>query len=387
MFVNFFLSVQYAKFLYRFFKEWRKNPQWSFSCCLALLLPLTDLQQEVLGIMGKDVLTQKLQTGNVAMPMLSDAPKESGAVSIELTIFPEHPEETSGSPSEETETGRKKEENADKGTFSTGAAPEKQSMTRKDEVKQQFRTGSLNVSSKSGASKKSRTVRIAHASIHERPKKTRGSSAKEKKTVEKNEKNSDKVAFGEGEETGKYRLPQDNLQQEIREMKSKNPLTQQLQTGIVNTPSASGVLKKSGTVRIVHASIHEPPKKSRKSLKKQDKNVEKGERIADKVAFDKGEEPEKNRLPQDNVQQEMREMKSKNPLKQQLQTGNVNNPSVSGALKKSGAVDFVLVTIHEHPEEACGSPSDQRGSSEMKQGDDNQAATKTPGEELEETRL
>ena len=297
LFVNFFLSVQYAKFLYRFFKEWRKNPQWSFSCCLALLLPLKDLQQEVLGMMGKDVLTQKLQTGNVAMPMLSDAPKESGPVSIELTIFPEHPEETSGSPPEETETGRKKEENADKGTFSTGAAPEKQSMTRKDEVKQQFRTGSLNVSSKSGASKKSRTVRIVHASIHERPKKTRGSSAKEKKTVEKNEKN------------------------------------------------------------------------------------------ADKVAFDKGEEPEKNRLPQDNVQQEMREMKSKNPLKQQLQTGKVNNPSVSGALKKSGAVDFVLVTIHEHPEEACGSPSDERGSSEMKQGDDNQAATNTPGEELEETRL
>ena len=337
--------------------------------------------------MGKDVLTQQLQTGNVDMPLLSDAPKESGAVSIELTIFPDHPEETSGSPSEDTETGRKKEENADKGTLSTGAEPEKQSMTRKDEVKQQFRTGSFKVSSKSGASKKSRTVRIVHGSVHERPKQTRGSSAKEKKTVEENEKNADKVAFGKGEETGKNRLPQDNLQQEIREMKSKNPLTQQLQTGIVNTPSASGILQKSTTVRIVHASIHEPPKKSRASLTKEKKNVEKRERSADKVAFDKGEEPQKNRLPQDNVQQEMREMKSKTPLKQQLQTGNFNNPSMSGALKKSEAVDFVLVTIHEHPEEACGSPSDERGSSEMKQGDDNQAATNTPGEELEETRL
>ena len=115
--------------------------------------------------------------------------------------------------------------------------------------------------------------------------------------------------------------------------------------------------------------------------------MEKRERIADKVAFDKGEEPEKNRLPQDNVQQEMREMKSKNSLKQQLQTGNVNNPSVSGALKKSGAVDFVLVTIHEQQEKACGSPSEERGSGEMKQGDVSQAATNTLEEELEETRL
>jgi len=126
-----FLSVQYAMFIYRFFKEWRKNPRWSFCCCLALLLPLNDLQQEVLGMMGKNVLSQQLYTGNVDMPSLSGALKESGAVSIELTTFPEHPEETSGSPSEETETGRKKEGNADKGTVSIVVEPEKQSMTRK----------------------------------------------------------------------------------------------------------------------------------------------------------------------------------------------------------------------------------------------------------------
>ena len=110
-----FLSVQYAMFIYGFFKEWRRNPRWSFSCCLALLLPLTDLQQEVLGMAGKNVLKQQLKTGNVDMPSLSGALKESGAVSIELTILPEHPEETSGSTSE-TETGRKKEGNADKRT-------------------------------------------------------------------------------------------------------------------------------------------------------------------------------------------------------------------------------------------------------------------------------
>ena len=109
-FLPFFL-VQYAMFIHRFFKEWRKNPRWSFSCCLALLLPLTDLQQEVLGMAGKNILKQQLKTGNVDMPSLSGALKESGAVSIELTILPEQPQETSGSPSEETETDRKKQGN------------------------------------------------------------------------------------------------------------------------------------------------------------------------------------------------------------------------------------------------------------------------------------
>ena len=246
---------------------------------------------------GKNFLKQQLQTGKVDMPSLSGALKESGAVSIELTTFPKHPEETNGSPSEETETGRKKEGNADKGIVSIVVEPEKQLMTRKNEMKQQLQTGNVNMSLESGALKKIGAVRIVHASIHERPRKTRGSLTKEKKTVQRRE------------------------------------------------------------------------------------------RIADKVAFDKGEEPKKNRLPQDNLQQEIREMTSKNPLKQQLHTGNVNNPSVSGALKKSGAVDFVLVTIHEQPEEACGSPTEQRGSGEMKQGNVSQAEANTPGEEVEETRL
>ena len=106
-------------------------------------------------------------------------------MSIELTIFLDHPEETSGSPSEETETGPKKERNADKGTVTTGDEPEKQAMTGKNEVKQQLQTGKVNMPSESGALKKSGTVRIVHASIHEPPKKTRGSLTKEKKAVEK----------------------------------------------------------------------------------------------------------------------------------------------------------------------------------------------------------
>ena len=74
-------------------------------------------------------------------------------------------------------------------------------------------------------------------------------------------------------------------------------------------------------------------------------------------------------------------------MKQQLKTGNANAPLESEALKQSEAVDFVLVTIHEHPKEACGSPFEERSTGEMKQGDDNKVATSTPKEELEETRL
>ena len=114
--------------------------------------------------------------------------------------------------------------------------------------------------------------------------------------------------------------------------------------------SESGALKKSGAARIVRASIHERPKK--------------GGSLTE----------EKNRLSQDTLRQEIRE----NPLKQELRTGNANAQSGSEASKKSGAVDFVLVTIQEHPKEACGSPSEERGTGEMKQGDDNKVATSTP---------
>ena len=337
-------------------------------------------------MMGKNVLKQQLKTGNVDMPSLSGALKESGAVSIELTILPEHPDETSGSPSEETETGRKKQGNTDKGTVGTGDEPKKQAMTRKKKVKQQLRIGNVNMSSESGPLKRSGAERIVHASIHEHPKKTRGCLNKERKPAGKKETNAEKVALDKEKEAEKNRLPQDNLQQETRRMRSKNPLKQQLQTGNVNTPSKSGTLKKTGVVRIVHASIHECPKKTRGSLTEEKKAVEEKEKVAEKVAFDKGEEPEKKRLPQDNLQQEIRQMGSKNPLAQQLQTDNINNPSESGGFKKKGAVDFVLVTIHEQPKEACGSPV-ERGTGVKKQGADNKVAANTPEEELEETCL
>ena len=78
-------SVQYLIYLYQYFKEWRKNPHWSFSCCLALLLPLNDLQGEIRGMAGKNVLKTQLQTGGVEKPSIVSSVKDSGAMSITLT--------------------------------------------------------------------------------------------------------------------------------------------------------------------------------------------------------------------------------------------------------------------------------------------------------------
>ncbi len=69
-------------FLYRFLKEWRKNPHWSFSCCLALLLPLNDLQGETRGLVDTNVLKNQLQTGKVEKPTLLSAVKDSGVIDV-----------------------------------------------------------------------------------------------------------------------------------------------------------------------------------------------------------------------------------------------------------------------------------------------------------------
>ena len=83
-FLFFFFSVQYALHLYYYFKEWRKNPHWSFSCCLALVLPLVDLHGEIQGMVGKNVLNTQLQTGNFEMTTLRGAVKDSGAFDVTL---------------------------------------------------------------------------------------------------------------------------------------------------------------------------------------------------------------------------------------------------------------------------------------------------------------
>lgn len=80
----FFFSVQYAFNLYHYFIEWRKNPQWSFSCCLALLLPLNDLQGEISGLAGTNVLKSQLDKGEFSVPNFLGTVKDSGAIDVTL---------------------------------------------------------------------------------------------------------------------------------------------------------------------------------------------------------------------------------------------------------------------------------------------------------------
>ena len=78
------LSVQYALSLYGNFLEWRKHPRWSFSCCLALLLPLKDLQGDFGGLDVTNVLTSQLQSGDFDVPTILAGVKQSGAIDIIL---------------------------------------------------------------------------------------------------------------------------------------------------------------------------------------------------------------------------------------------------------------------------------------------------------------
>ena len=71
-------------FLYRYIKEWRKNPQWSFSCCLALLVPLNDLQEELGGLEEANVLQNQLQTGQIEKPIILSFVTHSGAIDVTL---------------------------------------------------------------------------------------------------------------------------------------------------------------------------------------------------------------------------------------------------------------------------------------------------------------
>ena len=78
--------VQYGMFLYGYLKEWRKNPHWSLSCCLALLLPLNDLQGEISGLVGSstNILDNQLQTGQTEDTTIFAAVKDSGAIDVSL---------------------------------------------------------------------------------------------------------------------------------------------------------------------------------------------------------------------------------------------------------------------------------------------------------------
>lgn len=79
-----FLSDQYVIQVYVYFKEWRKNPYWSLSCCLAFFLPLISLPGEISGLVGTNIINNQLQTGDIELPTIATAVQDSGAIDVTL---------------------------------------------------------------------------------------------------------------------------------------------------------------------------------------------------------------------------------------------------------------------------------------------------------------
>ena len=70
--------------LHGYFKEWRKNPHWSFSCCLALLLPLISLPGDVSGLIETNIANTQLDTGQFELETVVGAVKDSGVIDVNL---------------------------------------------------------------------------------------------------------------------------------------------------------------------------------------------------------------------------------------------------------------------------------------------------------------
>ena len=80
-------SVQYLSYIYHYVKEWRKNPEWSLTCCLALLLPLRNFEGEIGGLAGGDIPMQQLQTGRIDCPSNANTGRDNAAVDISLEDY------------------------------------------------------------------------------------------------------------------------------------------------------------------------------------------------------------------------------------------------------------------------------------------------------------
>ena len=97
--------MQYLAYIYHFVKEWRKNPKCSLSCCLALLLPLHQLQGEIRGLAETNILRQQLQTGEIEMPTIGSTLRESGAVDVTLEDHAEREQEEATTDEKTVERG------------------------------------------------------------------------------------------------------------------------------------------------------------------------------------------------------------------------------------------------------------------------------------------
>ena len=108
-----FVSVQYLSYIYHYVKEWRKNPEWSLSCCLALLLPLRNLQGEIGGLAGRDIPLQQLQTDRIDIPSNANTGRDNAAVDISLEDYDAERKEEEEKEKEEEEEEEEKEDEDD----------------------------------------------------------------------------------------------------------------------------------------------------------------------------------------------------------------------------------------------------------------------------------
>lgn len=68
--------------MYQHLKEWFKNPRWSFSCCLALVLPLVDLQTEIHNVAAEDAPGDQIEVGGVELPDGMESSKDNSDVGV-----------------------------------------------------------------------------------------------------------------------------------------------------------------------------------------------------------------------------------------------------------------------------------------------------------------
>lgn len=68
---------------FRYLNKWRKNPKLSFACCLALLLPLSDFQEEIGGLEETVRQTEEIEMPSIFAAVKDyesvDAPVDAGA--------------------------------------------------------------------------------------------------------------------------------------------------------------------------------------------------------------------------------------------------------------------------------------------------------------------
>ena len=415
VFTFFFLPllflVQYGRYFLRFIKEWRKNPQWSLSCCLSLLLPLNDLHNEIRGMTGKNLLNEQVQTGNFNMPSVSSTLNESGAVSFELVTIHEEPKESVKPRSvnfgfEESDNGGLEEEDADKVAFKARKNSRSVSFalaTIHEQPKESAEPRSVNFGFEQSdnvgleeedadkvafkARKKSRSVRFAIATIHEQPKESVKPRSvnfgfEESDNGGLEEEDADKVAF-------KTRKKSRSVSFELATKASVKPRSvnfgyEQSNNGSLDEEDADKVAfdarKESGAVSFEVATVHEPPKESveRRSVNFGFEESDNGgleEEDADKVAFDARKESGEvgfglatiHEQPKESVERRSVNFGFEESDNGGLEEGDADKVAFD-ARKESGAVSFELATIHEQPKESAEPRSVKFGFEESDNG-------------------